>query len=80
MNGNETFADPMDEIYAIRRRISAKYCHDVHRIAEAARERMIRDEAMGKRKYVRLPIARVCKPFEYPSFPEGQNVPCACEP
>lgn len=80
MNGNEAFADPMDEIYAIRRRISAKYSHDVRLVAEAARQRMIRDEATGKRTYVRLPIVRACEPFEYPSFTEGQDVPCACEP
>ena len=50
--------DPMDEIYAIRQKISAKYGHDVRRLAAAARERMERDIAAGTRKYVRLPIAR----------------------
>ena len=50
--------DPMDEIYAIRRKISAKYGHDVHRLAAAAHERMKRDIANGTRTYVRLPIVR----------------------
>ena len=52
--------DPvMEEIYDIRRKISKRYNHDVWRIAQAAHERMLRDEATGRRKYVRLPIARV---------------------
>lgn len=49
--------DPMEEIYAIRREISAQYGHDVYRLAEAAKEWMKRDEANGIR-YVRLPIVR----------------------
>ena len=53
------FEDPLDEIYAIRAKISAKYGHDVWRIAQAARERKLRDEATGRRRYVRLPIARI---------------------
>lgn len=52
--------DPMEEIYAIRREISARYGHDVYRLAEAAKEWMKRDEANGIR-YVRLPIVR-CTP------------------
>ncbi len=51
------FADPMDWVYEVRRRISEKYGHDVRRIAAAAAERMRRDEANGIH-YVRLPIAR----------------------
>ena len=49
--------DPMDEIYAIRRKISAKYGHDVHRLAAAAHERMKRDIANGTRTYVRTAIS-----------------------
>lgn len=52
------YADPMDEIYAIRRMISERYGHDVRRIAAAAREQMLQNEASGKRRYVRLPIVR----------------------
>jgi hypothetical protein len=52
--------DPvMEEIYAARRKISERYNHDVWRIAQAAHERMLRDEATGRRKYVRLPVVRV---------------------
>ena len=59
MNEKFDYEDPIDEIYAIRAKISAKYGHDVWRIAQAAHERMLRDEATGRRRYVRLPIARV---------------------
>ena len=51
------YDDPLEEIYAIRRELSARYGHDVHRLAEAAREWKRRVEAEGTR-YVRLPIAR----------------------
>ena len=51
--------DPiMEEIYAVRRRISARYGHDIHRYIEAMRAKQREEEAKG-RKYVRLPIARV---------------------
>ena len=50
--------DPIEEIYAIRERISERYGHDIHRLFAAARERRIQDEANGI-KYIRLPIARV---------------------
>ncbi len=52
------YQDPLEEVYAIRRAISAKYGHDVHKIFEAVAERQREEEAKG-RKYVRLPIARV---------------------
>ena len=52
-----TFEDPIDEIYAIRAKISAKYGHDVHKIFEAVAEQQRIEEAKGRR-YVRLPIAR----------------------
>jgi len=51
--------DPiMEEVYAIRRRISERYGHSVYRLAEAVAEHQRAAEAKG-RKYVRLPIARV---------------------
>ena len=56
----ERYDDPLEEIYAIRRELSARYGHDVHRLAEAAREWKRHDEAKGAR-YVRLPITR-CTP------------------
>ena len=54
---NESYDDPLDEVYAIRRRISAKYGNDIHLIFAAAREEQRKAEARGVR-YVRLPIAR----------------------
>ena len=58
MENDCNFEDPIDEIYAIRRKISAKFGNNIRRIAEAAKEGRRRDEAAGV-KYVRLPIARV---------------------
>ena len=50
--------DPvLEEIYAIRRKISERYGHNVYRLAEAVAERQRIAEAKG-RKYVRLPVAR----------------------
>ena len=54
---NESYDDPLDEVYAIRRRISAKYGNDIHLILAASREEQRRAEARGV-QYVRLPIAR----------------------
>ena len=54
---NEAYDDPLDEVYAIRRRISAKYGNDIHQIFAAAREEQRRAEARGV-QYVRLPIVR----------------------
>ena len=51
--------DPvLEEIYAVRRKISERYGHNVYRIAEAVAERQRMAEARG-RKYVRLPVARM---------------------
>ncbi len=58
MENDWNFEDPIDEIYAIRRKISAQFGNNIRRIAEAAKEWRRRDEAAGV-KYVRLPIARV---------------------
>ena len=53
-----TLEDPvMDEVYAVRRKISERYGHDVHRLFEAMRQRKAKDEAKGIR-YVELPIVR----------------------
>ena len=49
--------DPvLEEIYAIRRKISERYGYDIHRYVAAMRELHKDDEATGI-KYVRLPIA-----------------------
>ena len=58
MENDWNFDDPIDEIYAIRRKISAQFGNNILRIAEAAKEWRRRDEAAG-RKYVSLPIARI---------------------
>ena len=51
--------DPiLEEVYAIRRKISEQYGHDIDRYFAAMLERHKDDEAKGI-KYVRLPIARV---------------------
>ena len=51
--------DPvLEEIYAIRRKISERYGHNVYRLAEAVAERQRMAEATG-RKYVSLPVARI---------------------
>lgn len=63
MNKKVEYADPMEEVYAVRAKISERYGHDVWRIAQSARERMLRDEATGRRKYVRLPIVRITPPL-----------------
>ena len=52
------FEDPMDWVYEVRRRISEKYNHDIDRIIAAAIEHQCQDELTGRRRYVRLPIAR----------------------
>ena len=50
--------DPvLEEIYAVRRKISERYGHNVYRLADAVAERQRMAEAKGCR-YVRLPIAR----------------------
>ena len=52
------FEDPMEWVYEVRRRISAKYDHDIDKLFAAMAERQREEEAKGK-VYVRLPIARV---------------------
>jgi len=51
------FADPMDWVYEVRRRISERYGHDIRRLFEAVGEEQRKAEARGV-KFVRLPIAR----------------------
>lgn len=58
MENDWNFNDPLDEVYAIRRKISAQFGNDIRRIAEAAKEWRRRDEAAGV-KYIRLPAAHV---------------------
>ena len=53
-----SYEDPMEEIYAIRRKISAECGYDVNRVIARAKARMNRDVQNGSRHYVRLPIAR----------------------
>ena len=53
----EDFADPLDWVYEVRRRISEEYGYDVRRIAEAVGRRSPDTSSSGIR-YVRLPIVR----------------------
>ena len=55
---NVSCEDPMEEVYAIRRKISAECGYDVNRVIARAKARMERDVQSGSRRYVRLPIAR----------------------
>ena len=59
MKNEWKYEDPIDEIYAIRRKISAECGYDIARIIERAKNRMARDIAAGSRRYVTLPIARI---------------------
>ncbi len=58
MENNWNYEDPIDEICAIRRKISAQFGNNIRKIAEAAKEWRRQDEASG-RKYVSLPSARI---------------------
>ena len=51
------YADPMDEIYAIRKQISEKCGHSIDRLFEMLAGRRAVDEANGIR-YVKLPVVR----------------------
>lgn len=57
MNNEWNFEDPIDEIYAIRRKVSSMYGHNVDRMFEAMVERQRISESEGHR-IVRLPIER----------------------
>ena len=53
------FADPIDWVYEVRRRVSERYGHDIDRYMDALRTKQREDEAKGIHvNYVRLPIAR----------------------
>ena len=52
------FEDPIEEVYAVRRKISTRYGNNIRKIVEAAREWMKQDESEG-RVYVTFPSARV---------------------
>ena len=58
MNKNWDYDDPIDEIYAIRRKISEQYGHDVNCYFDAMIARQSESESQGT-AFVRLPIARV---------------------
>ena len=58
MEDDIIYKDPIEEIYALRAKISTKYGHSSDRYFNAMIERHKDDEAKGI-KYVRLPIARV---------------------
>lgn len=45
------YSDPMEELYAIRRQISAQYDHNIHKICEAVREKEARAKALGMTYY-----------------------------
>ena len=57
MEDDIIYQDPIEEIYALRAKISAQYGHSSDRYFAAMLERHKDDEAKGI-KYVRLPIAR----------------------
>ena len=53
------FADPIDWVYEVRRRVSERYGHDIDRYMNALRMKQRVEEAKGVHvNYVRLPIAR----------------------
>ena len=58
MTENWNYDDPIDEIYAIRRKISEQYGHDVNCYFDAMIARQSESESHGA-AFVRLPIARV---------------------
>jgi len=58
MENEWNFEDPLEEIYAIRHKISSEYGHDANRMFEAMIERQRASEASG-RKIVRLYPASV---------------------
>ena len=62
------YNDPMEEIYAIRREISAENGHDIHKIFESVRRKDARAKALGM-TYGEYCLAEV----------EGTLPLCACE-
>lgn len=62
------FNDPMEEIYAIRRLISEKNDHDIHKLFESVRQKDARAKALGM-TYGEYCLAEV----------EGRLPLCACE-
>ena len=65
--------DPMDEVYAVRRKLSARYGHDARKLFEAMIERQRASAARGRKVVSFAPTA-------YPLPPEGTGVLFACEP
>ena len=69
INWNDAkYSDPMEEIYAIRRKISAQYDYDIDKICEASRRKEARAKALGM-TYGEYCLAEV----------EGAIPLCACE-
>ena len=57
METNFKFEDPLDEIYAIREKISAEYGHDITRFINAMREQYRDVGALGF-KLASMPIVK----------------------
>ena len=64
--------DPIEEIYAIRQRISARYDHDPDRLFQAMVERQKIAVAQGRK------VVSFASPA-YPSIPADTGVLRACE-
>lgn len=64
------FDDPLEELYAVRRKISAEYGHNIRKLAEAMRRKTEQAEALG------MNYGEYCL-----SLIENQNAAplCACE-
>ncbi len=73
MVADKSHSDPIDEIYAIRRRISARYGHDARKLSDAMIERQRASAAQG-RKVVNFATTG------HPAFLEGTGILVACEP
>ena len=70
--------DPIDEIYVIRRRISERYGHDIHRYLSAMRE-LHKDDAAKGIKCIQQPIGNDDEPFKYPDDSDKGATLWACE-
>ena len=71
MAADTTYPDPIDEVYAIRQRMSARYGHDARRLSDAMIERQRVSAAQGRKIVSFAP---------YPSLREGTGVLVVCEP
>ena len=78
MDDKTTPEDPIEEIYAVRQRISERYGHDIRRYLAAMRPKHKDDAAKGI-QYTRLPTVRVRDPFMYQPDIDPAEVLCVCE-